>query len=62
MRPVQESFYRNAAVPQNDSNICLGTIIVLTKQTFVQLESTQSAKWIILSVYIFITIATNLAI
>lgn len=29
------SFYRNAAVPQNDSNTCLGKFTVLTKQPFV---------------------------
>lgn len=34
------SFYRNAAVPQNDSNTCLGKFIVLTKQTFVLLQNT----------------------
>lgn len=34
------SFYRNAAVPQNDSNTCLGEFTILTKQPFVELQNT----------------------
>jgi len=45
----KESFYRNAAVPQHDSHSYLGKIIIWTKRTFVELQSTQSA---ILSLYI----------
>ena len=34
------SFYRNVAVPRNDSNTCLGKFTTLAKQPFVELQNT----------------------
>lgn len=41
----KDSFYRNATVPQKDSNICLGKSDHCSDEpNFVELQSTQSAK------------------